>query len=81
MDIVAGLATTPDGKIVVMDSVRPTIFIIDPDNRVPTRYFEVADIMMEPSDIAIYNDHFYICDFKVRVFLCYGCGVLLNKSY
>ncbi len=75
VDIVAGLTTTPDGKIVVMDSVRPTVFIIDPDNRVPIKYLDIADTVSEPSDIVVYNDHFYICDFKVLFFL------LLKRSY
>ena len=65
VDIVAGLATTSDGMVVVVDSMKPTIFILNPDNGKQLGFLECADFMIEPSDIAIYKDDFYICDFKV----------------
>ena len=63
--IVAGLATTSDGSVVIVDSVIPTIFVIDPENGKALRYLECAEFMIEPSDIAVFKDDFYICDFKV----------------
>ena len=68
VDIVAGLATTSDGMVVVVDSMKPTIFILNPDNGKQLGFLECADFMIEPSDIAIYKDDFYICDFKVCIY-------------
>ena len=44
VDIVAGMTTTPDGMVVVIDSVRPTIFIIDPETGKPLRFMECAGL-------------------------------------
>ena len=63
IDIVAGLAISREGYIVAVDSVTPTIFILN-ENGDLIRYIECSDHMTEPSDIAIFNHEYYICDFK-----------------
>ena len=87
IDIVAGLAIDKRNRIVAVDSVTPTIFVLDEAGNLlnyigktitkrekkalrPIFYdfffffVECADYMSEPSDIAIFGDHYYICDFK-----------------
>lgn len=63
IDIVAGLAITRDGNIVAVDSVTPTIFVIMEHGEL-LRWFDCADYMREPSDIAVSGREFYVCDFK-----------------
>ena len=52
-----------------MDSVSPTVFVIDPESSSGelTRWFDCSDYMREPSDIAIRGKEYYVCDFKVGV--------------
>ena len=64
IDIVAGLAITREGNIVAVDSVTPTIFVIMEHGEL-LRWFDCADYMREPSDIAVSGREFYVCDFKV----------------
>ena len=45
------------------------------------RYLECSEFMTEPSDIAVYNDDFYICDFKVRNFNLYVNGSMCLHNY
>lgn len=63
IDIVAGLAVTSKGQIVAVDSVSPTVFIISEDGEL-VHWFDCSDYMREPSDIAIRDNDFYVCDFK-----------------
>jgi len=63
IDIVAGLAITRDGNIVAVDSVTPTMFIIS-ENGDLIRWFDCADYMREPSDIAVSGSEIFVCDFK-----------------
>lgn len=63
IDIVAGLAVTAKGQIVAVDSVSPTVFIISEDGEL-VHWFDCSDYMREPSDIAIRDNDFYVCDFK-----------------
>lgn len=63
IDIVAGLAITPKGLIVAVDSVTPTVFIIAETGDL-LRWFDCSSYMIEPSDIAITGNEIYICDFK-----------------
>ncbi|XP_020715493.1 brain tumor protein isoform X2 [Ceratitis capitata] len=63
IDIVAGLAVTSKGHIVAVDSVSPTVFVISEDGEL-VRWFDCSDYMREPSDIAIRDNDFYVCDFK-----------------
>jgi len=63
IDIVAGLAITRDGNIVAVDSVTPTLFVISEGGDL-LRWFDCADYMREPSDIAVGGREFYVCDFK-----------------
>lgn len=77
MDIVSGLTTTQDRKIVVVDSVRSNVLIID-EFGIIKNWFTCSQDMIEPSDIAVHNKHFYICDFKghcVQVFNQHGVAV------
>ncbi|RWS13712.1 brain tumor protein-like protein [Dinothrombium tinctorium] len=63
IDIVAGLAITPSGHIVAVDSVSPTVFVIAETGDL-LRWFDCSEHMREPSDIAVNGQEYYICDFK-----------------
>jgi DNA-binding beta-propeller fold protein YncE len=63
IDIVAGLAITPQGNIVAVDSVSPTVFVIAESGDL-LRWFDCSEYMREPSDVAVSNNEYYICDFK-----------------
>lgn len=63
IDIVAGIAINAQGQIVAVDSVSPTVFIITEGGEL-THWFDCSNHMREPSDIAIYKNDYYICDFK-----------------
>lgn len=63
IDIVAGLAIDSEGRIVAVDSVTPTVFCIH-ENGELVRWFDCAEYMREPSDIAVSQHEYYICDFK-----------------
>lgn len=58
IDIVAGLAVTSQGHIVAVDSVSPTVFVINDTGNL-LNWFDCSDYMREPSDIAI-SGTFYI---------------------
>lgn len=63
IDIVAGLAIDQDGRVVAVDSVSPTVFCID-ENGELVHWFDCSNQMKEPSDIAVYQHEYFICDFK-----------------
>jgi len=63
IDIVAGLAISQQGNIVAVDSVSPTVFCIS-ENGDLIKWFDCSDYMREPSDIAIFNNEYFVCDFK-----------------
>ncbi|XP_039295126.1 brain tumor protein [Nilaparvata lugens] len=63
IDIVAGLAVSNGGRIVAVDSVSPTVFIIGETGDL-LNWFDCSDHMREPSDIAVNGKEFYVCDFK-----------------
>lgn len=73
IDIVAGLAITPNGDIVAVDSVSPTVFRVSEDGEI-LKWFECSDHMREPSDIAISGNEYYVCDFKGH------CVVVFNED-
>lgn len=73
IDIVAGLAITPNGHIVAVDSVSPTVFVIAESGDL-LRWFDCSEHMREPSDIAINNNEYFICDFKGH------CVVVFNED-
>ena len=52
--------------IVAVDSVTPTMFVISEQGEL-LRWFDCADYMREPSDIAVGGREFYVCDFKVSL--------------
>jgi hypothetical protein len=66
IDIVAGLAITQQGNIVAVDSVSPTVFCISEAGDL-IKWFDCSDYMREPSDIAIFNTEYFVCDFKVNI--------------
>ncbi|KAL1438255.1 hypothetical protein MTO96_048333 [Rhipicephalus appendiculatus] len=67
IDIVAGLAITAENKIVAVDSVSPTVFVISEAGEL-LLWFDCSEYMREPSDIAISGREYYICDFKKPLF-------------
>lgn len=73
IDIVAGLVVTPEGHIVAVDSVSARLFVIHESGEL-LKSFQCGGDMQEPSDIAVYEDHYYICDFKGH------CVVVFNSD-
>ena len=65
IDIVAGLVVNAAGEIVVADSVSPTVFRLSEDGQL-LKWFDCSEKMHEPSDIAVWGDEYYVCDFKVN---------------
>ena len=78
IDIVAGLTITREGNIVAVDSVTPTIFVIMEHGEL-LRWFDCADYMREPSDIAVSGREFYVCDFKVSSSFHRQCWVQVQS--
>lgn len=79
IDIVAGLALTSDGRIVAVDSVSPTVFVIAETGDL-LLWFDCSEHMREPSDIAVWGSEFYICDFKGHCVVVYSdCGNFLRR--
>lgn len=79
MDIVSGLTTTSDRKIIVVDSVRSGVLILNEMGAV-LNWFTCSPYMVEPSDIAVHNKHFYICDFKGHCICLFNAhGILVKK--
>lgn len=78
IDIVAGLAITQNGLIIVVDSVSPTVYIINGETGVLNGWFDCSNHMKEPSDIAVKSDmpgnEYFICDFKGH------CVVVFNEQ-
>ena len=64
IDIVAGLAINSQGKIVAVDSVSPSVFIISESGDL-YHWFDCSNHMREPSDIAVSGNEYFVCDFKV----------------
>jgi len=68
IDIVAGLAITQNGLIIVVDSVSPTVYIINAETGTLNGWFDCSGHMKEPSDIAVKSNipgnEYFICDFK-----------------
>ena len=62
--VLLGLQLTFSLFLVAVDSVTPTIFVILEHGEL-LRWFDCADYMREPSDIAVAGTDFYVCDFKV----------------
>uniref|UniRef100_A0A5S6QJ11 B box-type domain-containing protein n=1 Tax=Trichuris muris TaxID=70415 RepID=A0A5S6QJ11_TRIMR len=62
VDIVAGLAVDEDGSLVIVDSSRRTVFCIDQGGEL-SRWFTCHETF-EPSELAIYQHEYFICDFK-----------------
>jgi hypothetical protein len=61
--IVASLAVTDGGHIVIVDSSLRTVFIITEFGEF-IRWFDCSNYMLEPSDIAVSGSEFFICDYK-----------------
>ncbi|EDW32769.1 GL21455 [Drosophila persimilis] len=63
MDIVTGLDVSTKGHIVAVDSVSPTVFVISEEGML-LHWFDCSVFVREPSDIAIRDNVFYLCDMK-----------------
>ncbi len=79
-DIVAGLCyDSRNEEIVLVDSVSPTIFRLNCETGQMLHYIDCQNSMQEPSDIAVFRDDYYVCDFKgnaICVFARNGmCGL------
>ena len=82
IDIVSGMCTTQDRKIVIVDSVRSTVSVLT-EFALPLYWFTCASDMIEPSDIAVHEQDYYICDFKghcVNVFNQHGLFIRKLQS-
>jgi len=70
---------TSDGRIVAVDSVSPTVFVIAEGGDL-LLWFDCSEHMREPSDIAVWGSEFYICDFKRHCVVVYSeCGNFLRR--
>ena len=49
-----------------VDSMKPTVFCITERGEL-LRFFDCASYMREPSDITVFGNEYYVCDFKVRI--------------
>lgn len=63
INIVAGLVINRHNQIVAVDSVNPSIFFIAEWGEL-LNFLDYSSVMREPSDIAVWGDQYYICDFK-----------------
>ncbi|KAH9510554.1 hypothetical protein DERF_009078 [Dermatophagoides farinae] len=79
MDIVSGLTTTQDRLIIVVDSVRSGLIVMDEFGGL-INCFTFSSYAMEASDIVFHNKHFYICDFKGHNICVFDIhGVLVRR--
>lgn len=81
-DIVAGITANNDtGEIVIIDSVKPTCFVISIEGEGSLRlWFDCSPYMIEPSDVAAWGGKYYICDFKGhRICVFDDAGQLLSR--
>ena len=62
------------GYIVAVDSVSPTVFCISETGDL-LKWFDCSDFMREPTDIAIHDQEYYVCDFKVVVQAFHQCTI------
>ncbi|KFD58489.1 hypothetical protein M513_00715, partial [Trichuris suis] len=77
-EIVAGLAVDEDDSIVIVDSVKPTVYCIAHSGDV-SRWFTCQN-MLEPSDLAIYQRDYFICDFKGHaVYVFTSAGTIIRR--
>ena len=56
------------GHIVAVDSVSPTVFCIAETGDL-IKWFDCANYMREPSDIAVNGKEYFVCDFKVNLII------------
>jgi sugar lactone lactonase YvrE len=78
IDIVSSLVITEDNNFVVVDSVKSTVFVISEFGDLLT-WFSCSDNVIEPSDIAVWKRHLYICDFKGHSVAVYTEGGLFVR--
>lgn len=69
------------GYIAAVDSVNPTVFVINPEDGNLVKWFDCSQHMKEPSDIAVSMHEFYICDFKVRCCLSFSLSTNATPEY
>lgn len=63
VEMVAGVTTNKNNELVIVDSVKPTCFVISEMGDL-RKWFDCSPYMVEPSDVAVWNQNYYICDFK-----------------
>ena len=65
VQLVSGLTATQDRKIIVVDSLSGDVFVLSEFGD-HLFYFNcgTSEQMVEPGDIAIHNNQYFICDFK-----------------
>jgi len=69
-----------EGHLVVVDSVNPTIFFISIETGALLKWYDCSEHMREPSDLALYNNEYFICDFKAHCVVIYNNeGQFLKK--
>ena len=74
------------GNIVAVDSVSPTVFTISEGGDL-IKWFDCSDYMREPSDIAVADKEYYVCDFKVNIwhndvwFVCMNACLIYIRFY
>jgi hypothetical protein len=56
------------GNIVAVDSVSPTVFCISEAGDL-IKWFDCSDYMREPSDIAIFNNEYFVCRVNFHLYL------------
>ncbi|CAI6349349.1 unnamed protein product [Macrosiphum euphorbiae] len=81
IEIVAGVAVTANGHLALVDSVHPTVFVlnVNEDNGI-MKWFDCASYMEEPSDIIVRDDDYYVCDFKGHSIVVFNDeGVCLRR--
>ena len=60
------------GKIVAVDSVSPTVFVISESGEL-LKWFDCSEYMREPSDIVVNGKEYFVCDFKVCLICSMPC--------
>lgn len=69
IEIVAGVAVTANGHLALVDSVHPTVFVlnVNEDNGI-MKWFDCASYMEEPSDIIVRGIYSLLKTFKLYIY-------------
>lgn len=66
VDIVSGLVSTQDRKIILVDSIRADVLVLSEFGEL-LLHFNCGMQVKEPGDLAFHNSKFFICDFQGHV--------------